>query len=351
MNLKRYRFLYLILLSVFLLSLFPIPSKALEKESLPIAVINLDAQGISAMVATSLTEVLRTTLVSTKEFDVVEQGKMEEILKTQAFQQTGCTDTECAVEIGKILNVKKVVLGSISKVGRMYLINLRMVDVEKSKIEIADLTKRACELEGLIELIEEAGKKLTMKATGKEITKEEVEGEKRRQEEIKRREEERIREEEERRRQEEIRRKEEEERRRVGRFIDHGDGTVTDTKTGLMWTKNASMYRKKGWLFTYYFVNWKEAINYCNNLTYAGYSDWRLPSFDELKSLIDKSEKDPALPKPNPFTNVQSYERYWSSTNFANYTDRALCINMHSGDVYWEYKYNVGYVWPVRSTK
>jgi len=55
-------------------------------------------------------------------------------LKEQALQQTGCTSTECAVEVGKILNVQQTIVGTVGKVGDKYLINVRLVDVETAEL-------------------------------------------------------------------------------------------------------------------------------------------------------------------------------------------------------------------------
>ena len=62
----------------------------------------------------------------------------------------------------------------------------------------------------------------------------------------------------------------------------NGDEVVTDTATGLMWQKD---YVLKG--------EWKQALNYCESLVYAGYSDWRLPNRNEILSLIDYGKYKP----------------------------------------------------------
>lgn len=58
-------------------------------------------------------------------------------------------------------------------------------------------------------------------------------------------------------------------------FRDNGDGTISDLNTGLMWQKSPSTTRR----------SWSEANTYCNNLTLAGKSDWRMPNIKELLSI------------------------------------------------------------------
>ncbi|RJQ21247.1 MAG: DUF1566 domain-containing protein [Nitrospiraceae bacterium] len=123
------------------------------------------------------------------------------------------------------------------------------------------------------------------------------------------------------------------------RFAVNGD-CVTDNLTGLMWSRNANL---AGYMY------WNAALNYANNLTLCGYSDWRLPNRKELRSLIDYSNYGPALPTGHPFTNVQS-NYYWSSTSYASDTSSAWIVSMWNGFVYNFIKdYYYVYVWPVRS--
>ena len=71
------------------------------------------------------------------------------------------------------------------------------------------------------------------------------------------------------------------------RFIDNGNGTVTDTRLNLMWKKTDSFQDTNKW------VNWFKSKNYADKLNeerFAGHSDWRLPSEDEAWSLFDMSK-------------------------------------------------------------
>ena len=68
------------------------------------------------------------------------------------------------------------------------------------------------------------------------------------------------------------------------RFIDNKDGTISDSKTGLMLLKNDSFLHSGHW------INWSEAKAYINDLNktgYANYFDWKLPTTRELKTLYD----------------------------------------------------------------
>jgi hypothetical protein len=76
---------------------------------------------------------------------------------------------------------------------------------------------------------------------------------------------------------------------------------VTDNLTGLIWARNANQFGK---------VTWSNALSSCNNLNYGGETDWRLPNWQELRSLIDANYYIPALPTGHPFTAVATDAPY-----------------------------------------
>ena len=67
-------------------------------------------------------------------YTLVERQAMGEILKEQGLQQSGCVSSECAVEVGAALGAQLIIIGSISKVGTIFSVNARMLDVETSRI-------------------------------------------------------------------------------------------------------------------------------------------------------------------------------------------------------------------------
>jgi curli biogenesis system outer membrane secretion channel CsgG len=99
-----------------------------------IAIADLSGKNVSQADASIVSDFLRTELVSTGKCNVVEKANMDKVLAESAFQQSGCTTSECAVQIGKILNVRHMIVGSLSKLMDTYYITVNVVDVETSKI-------------------------------------------------------------------------------------------------------------------------------------------------------------------------------------------------------------------------
>ena len=110
-------------------------------EVINVAVQDFQADGVSASDAAVTTNLMRNSLVQTGAFNVVEKSKMDQILAEQAFQQSGCTDQECAVKLGKVLNVKRMFVGSCGKLMGEFFVSVRVVDVETGKVTFADDVK------------------------------------------------------------------------------------------------------------------------------------------------------------------------------------------------------------------
>ena len=100
-----------------------------------IAVSDLDGSEVSSSEIKALTERLRSELLMTKHFKVLERDIMEEILKEQGFQQSGCTTSECVVQIGQLVNVEKMVAGTINKIGNTFSSSVRIIDITTGSID------------------------------------------------------------------------------------------------------------------------------------------------------------------------------------------------------------------------
>ena len=118
------------------------------------AVLDLEGRGISTIEAQTLTDRMRSELVKTGAVTVVERGQMQQILGEQDFQLTGCTSDECAVEIGQMLGVTKMVAGSIGKIGSTYTVDLRNIDVATGAILTTMTRNYRGEIDGLLTEIE-----------------------------------------------------------------------------------------------------------------------------------------------------------------------------------------------------
>lgn len=151
---------------IFLLLSLGIPTTALTEEKTQIAVLNLENLGIDEHVTLALSERLRSELLATNAYRVIERNKMNDILKEQGLQQTGCTSDECAVEIGKILNISRICAGSIGKVGSIYTVSLRLIDVGTGEILVSVTEDCECALETLLT---ETMRKLAVQLAGDDL--------------------------------------------------------------------------------------------------------------------------------------------------------------------------------------
>ena len=119
------------------------------------------------------------------------------------------------------------------------------------------------------------------------------------------------------------------------------DYTTTDNVTGLIW-KNCS----GGTAQTY---PWEEAFAPCSALNnansgagYAGRTDWRLPSVEELSSLPNYGRYSPAI-DTDCFPNTVS-SHYWSSSTNVKYSSKAWYVYFDIGRVDDHFKTNSYYV-------
>lgn len=120
-------------------------SNLMAAEKMRIAVMDLKAMDVSENTARAVSDIVRTELFNTGYFRIVERSEMDSILKEQGFQLSGCSDTECAVQVGKLLSARKMLVGSVSKLGNSFIINARIVDVEKGEMEFGEKAKAESE--------------------------------------------------------------------------------------------------------------------------------------------------------------------------------------------------------------
>ena len=103
-------------------------------QSTTIAVLEFEGKGVSQSETSTLTDRLRDEFQKTGIYIVLERGKMDEVLKEQGFQQSGCVTSECVVEVGNMLGVQQMIGGSIGKVGNIYTVSARVIDVQTGEV-------------------------------------------------------------------------------------------------------------------------------------------------------------------------------------------------------------------------
>ena len=123
-------------------------------------------------------------------------------------------------------------------------------------------------------------------------------------------------------------------------FTDNGDGTVTDTRTGLMWAKATLACGA---------VDHAAATKACKALRLAGHKDWRMPTIEELFGLADRSRHSPAI-DTDVFPNTES-TWYWSSTPCAWDPSCAWVVGFFSGSAYGGHRHHNAFVRAVRSAR
>lgn len=115
------------------------------------------------------------------------------------------------------------------------------------------------------------------------------------------------------------------------RYIDHGNGTVTDQETGLMWKRCSEGQSGTSCTGTVTAMNWQTALQTAADSSFAGHSDWRLPSAKELQSLVETGCHSPAI-NTTRFPNTRN-SFYWSSTTVASSASGAWVVFFDGGFV------------------
>jgi len=105
-------------------------------------------------------------------------------------------------------------------------------------------------------------------------------------------------------------------------YTDNGDGTVTDSGTGLVWQQAVptTTYAQTA------------ALAYCAGLSLGGYTDWRLPSYVELLSIVDFSAYNPSINAAVFPGTPAGY--FWSSTLYAGASGDAWNVYFVDGNAF-----------------
>jgi len=123
-------------------------------------------------------------------------------------------------------------------------------------------------------------------------------------------------------------------------YSDNGDGTVTDSTTGLVWMRCSIGQDWDGMTctgtaqtFTFDEAN---ALVGTGMVTFAGKSDWRLPNIRELQTIVDRSIVNPAIDKATFPNTIASF--FWSSSANSSSSEQAWYVYFYHGHADYDFK-------------
>ena len=137
------------------------------------------------------------------------------------------------------------------------------------------------------------------------------------------------------------------------RYIDNGDGTVTDTRTQLMWmqcsagltTTNTAC--DTGSAQPYSWGSIPLVVTPLNSAKFAGFNDWRLPNRNELASLVEYQCVWPSI-NSDLFPSTELFP-YWTTTPYVTIGARAWAVSFADGGTTADNKSNTYYLRLVRN--
>jgi len=120
---------------MFILLMLVFPAYVESQTQNVIAVEDFSANGVQDSDAKIITDRLRSELIQVGVFRVMERSQMNVILQEQSFQASGaCNSSECLVEMGQVLGVDRMIVGVVGKIGTLYTLSARILNVETGEI-------------------------------------------------------------------------------------------------------------------------------------------------------------------------------------------------------------------------
>lgn len=138
----------------------------------------------------------------------------------------------------------------------------------------------------------------------------------------------------------------------ANRYSDQGDDTIVDTQTNLHWMRFSlgQAWNGKTNITEAKRYTWQEALNAADNFNqsggFASYQDWRVPTIDELKTIVERGKKPAINHAMFPATPLSMF---WSCSSTTNVNHSAWAVYFYGGSAYWYGKTSYYYVRLVRS--
>jgi TolB-like protein len=151
-----------------LLSKFSLPSSSGKIKRHEIAILDFESIGIGLDEVKVLTKRLTSEIISLDIYKVLDLSLLNRRLRKQNYEYSVCSTSSCAMDIGKLIGVKYVVVGSISKIGETYSVDSRMIDVES---EESFLTANYTTQESIDDIITRGAESISYQLCNMEVPK------------------------------------------------------------------------------------------------------------------------------------------------------------------------------------
>lgn len=286
---------------VMILITIPAMSCLAGEEKTKIGIMNFEvSENLDASFAKLMYNTLLDKMLMSGRFTVVDGDEVEHALNNTVKSHPGISKQAAKKKGLSQLGIRKLYMGSLSKIGSKFYLTVKVLnpDFTVERVEKSS-TKREDDLEDCINKL----------ASNLLVSRQEQEAkaafEKRHEKE-------------------KSRQREAQKGKEIGRddrFIAYGKGLVKDTKTGLIWAD-----RDNGSDIT-----WGGAKSYCKNYKGAGYTDWRMPTQDEVAGLYDKTKKNRLGYAVTELINITACCPWASETRGVE----AASFSFYSGSRYW----------------
>ncbi len=127
---------------------------------LTLAVLDLRNMAKSKELTLVVTDLVRSTLVRSGHFKVLDRAHMEAVLAEQSFSVSDCASAECVVELGQLLSAEMLVTGKVVRLGKLWSVNIQLLNVSTGEVIAAADQACQCDEGGLLALARCAAREL-----------------------------------------------------------------------------------------------------------------------------------------------------------------------------------------------
>ena len=146
---------------------------AQDKDRPVVSVLNFTTGNIPEGEVSVFADYVANHIIKTGKYGVIDRMQRNAVLEEIEFSQANCADETCQLEMGRLLSASHIIVGSIGKVGALYLVNMRLVEVETGE-SVRSIAERYGSIEAMIEDSERMAYQFVGETVGQQIILAEV---------------------------------------------------------------------------------------------------------------------------------------------------------------------------------